>query len=136
MNDIDRSIDSFDLALRRRFSWERMDCDYDVILQSLYDNHRATNKDNNFDDYIEICKSLNNFISKNLELGKSYEIGHSYFMEIKIHNGKISTSAINSLFEHKLKPLIGEYLRGTYSQIDIEKHLKEANKIFSLPKSS
>jgi len=26
MNDIDRSIDSFDLALRRRFLWERMDC--------------------------------------------------------------------------------------------------------------
>ncbi|HEF1579923.1 TPA: hypothetical protein R8T33_000387 [Campylobacter coli] len=31
MNDLDKSIDSFDLALRRRFIWQEMTCDYDVI---------------------------------------------------------------------------------------------------------
>ena len=28
MNDVDKSIDAFDLALRRRFKWIRKDCDY------------------------------------------------------------------------------------------------------------
>ena len=31
MNDVDKSIDAFDLALRRRFKWIRKDCDYEVI---------------------------------------------------------------------------------------------------------
>ena len=32
MNDVDKSIDCFDLALRRRFTWILMECDYDCLL--------------------------------------------------------------------------------------------------------
>ena len=31
MNDIDRSVDSFDMALRRRFFWKEIRCNYDFI---------------------------------------------------------------------------------------------------------
>src|ERR1039458_4977981 len=31
MNTIDRSVESFDLALRRRFRWERIDPDIDAL---------------------------------------------------------------------------------------------------------
>ena len=128
MNDIDRSIDTFDLALRRRFSWERMDCDYDVIVQNL--------DVDNWECYITICKDLNKFISHKLQLGSSFEIGHSYFMEVKTYKSTISQNAVQNLFDKKLKPLIEEYLRGSYSQVEIEKHLKDANKIFTLPSNS
>ncbi len=35
MNDVDKSIDTFDLALRRRFKWIRKDCNYDVIQEEV-----------------------------------------------------------------------------------------------------
>ncbi len=31
MNDIDRSVDSFDMAPRRRFFWKEIRCNYDYI---------------------------------------------------------------------------------------------------------
>ena len=134
MNDIDRSIDSFDLALRRRFIWERMDCNYDAILND------EKFKDANEEDlkrYITVCENLNDFIANTLGLGKSYEIGHSYFMNIEIptkgqNANKITQSNVEALFNKKLKPLIEEYLRGEYSISDIEKELEKAQNIFKL----
>jgi len=134
MNDIDRSIDSFDLALRRRFIWERMDCKYEVILND--DKFQEVDEEN-LKEYKTICENLNDFIANTLGLGKSYEIGHSYFMDIKIpikgqNKNKITPNNVQSLFNKKLKPLIEEYLRGEYSQADIEKELDKAQKIFKL----
>ena len=127
MNDIDRSIDSFDLALRRRFIWKRMDCDYDVIV-----NSEKFKDIDNLEQYLEVCKNLNQYISKTLELGKSYEVGHAYFMDININQKRISKKGVQDLFDQRLSPLIQEYLRAEYSQLEIEKKLKEAFKIFSL----
>ncbi|XAK45235.1 AAA family ATPase [Campylobacter coli] len=42
MNDLDKSIDSFDLALRRRFIWQEMTCDYDVNLCKKYRRIRTS----------------------------------------------------------------------------------------------
>ena len=133
MNDIDKSIDSFDLALRRRFLWERKDFDEDALASS-----KDLRDSGYFDAYLEICKNLNKYISEELALGKSYEIGHAYFMDIKLPKGEKSievkkfTSSVLNLFNKKLKPLIAEYLRGEYSEQDIEKKLKVAQEKFTL----
>lgn len=134
MNDIDRSIDSFDLALRRRFIWERMDCKYEVISD---DDKFKEVDEKDLEKYIKICENLNNFIANTLGLGKSYEIGHSYFMNIEIptkgqNANKIIQSNVEALFNKKLKPLIEEYLRGEYNQLEIEEKLKLAKEKFSL----
>ncbi|MGE4457132.1 MAG: McrB family protein [Arcobacteraceae bacterium] len=134
MNDIDRSIDSFDLALRRRFKWIRKDCNYDVIADYLIENDA--------DDYINEyvggdgsskgrCLLLNEYISDNLNLGKSYELGHTYFMKIKIRNGKISKIAYENLFDFEIGPLITEYLRAEYPDgKELEKKVKEMRNLF------
>jgi len=134
MNDIDRSIDSFDLALRRRFIWERMDCKYDVI--SNDEKFKDINEEE-LKKYITICENLNDFIANILGLGKSYEVGHSYFMDIKIptkgqNENKITSNNVEMLFTKKLRPLIEEYLRGEYSQTDIERELDKAQNIFKI----
>ena len=92
MNDIDRSVDSFDMALRRRFFWKEIRCNYDYI-DSLFDNK----------GYRNICEELNEYITgyskeklngnftkvdkikekETLKLGTSYELGHAYFKNIK-----------------------------------------------------
>lgn len=138
MNDIDRSIDSFDLALRRRFKWVRKDCKYDVIANYLIEN----DADEYINEYIGDgkekgttkgrCILLNEYISNTLNLGKSYELGHTYFMKIKIKNGKIIKSAYENLFDQEIGPLLTEYLRAEYPDgKELEKKLKEMKNLFT-----
>jgi 5-methylcytosine-specific restriction enzyme B len=124
MNDIDRSIDSFDLALRRRFTWERMDCDYSALKEVLLDRKPDSS---NVDDYIERCKKLNLLIATGWGLGSSYQIGHAYFMSV---DKNLTMAARVRLFESKLAPLLREYLRADYSEPEIEKNIKVAKETF------
>jgi len=139
MNDIDRSIDSFDLALRRRFKWVRKDCDYNVIAEELL-GHEAS--DETIVEYLSDgkeksepkgrCQLLNSYISDTLNLGSSYELGHSYFMKIELWNGEISKAAYERLFDSEIGPLVTEYLRAEYpSGKDLEAKLKEMRSLFT-----
>ena len=131
MNDIDRSIDSFDMALRRRFSWIRKNCDLEVVNEWLYENKIA---DEISAKYIEACESLNKFIEIELNLGKSYQIGHAYFMKLKLENqsNNLKEDMLTELWENNIKPLLNEYLRADYKESDIEEKLKTAQSKFSL----
>lgn len=132
MNDVDKSIDTFDLALRRRFRWKEMECDYEVIEDSFKNNPT------NIEEYIDRCRNLNEFISgkkkidgkTGLGLGKSYEFGHSYYMKVPASKTGVSKTARSNLFNDYLLPTLKEYLRGFYEEDDISKHLKDAREIF------
>ena len=128
MNDIDRSVDSFDMALRRRFFWKHYRCNYDVV----YEHFRIAkgNYPENLDKYISICKKLNEKItsSEDLNLGDSYELGHSYFIKIN----SINNTQIKKLWENHIAPLLKEYLRAELSQNDIDKKLEELQKEFKI----
>ena len=133
MNDVDKSIDAFDLALRRRFKWIRKDCDYDVIENEV----KFKNGDDfhNIEKYTKSCKNLNNFISEELGMGKSYEFGHSFFMKItNIASSKtISSKNLKVLFNLHLKPTLKEYLRSMFSEGQLENKLEEALAVFVNP---
>ena len=102
MNDIDRSVESMDFAMRRRFAWNEvtanesmkmLDCLKDVSkeeLQSL--KNRMFN--------------LNKAIVNTDGLNEAYQIGGAYFLKYeKYHN-------FDLLWKNHLKGLLGEYLRG------------------------
>jgi len=123
MNDIDRSIDSFDMAMRRRFAWVRTGCDYEVIRESVSsDKHAAA--------YTAMCERLNKFIRITLKLGPSYEIGHAYFMTIA--GRSLSETSVKQLFDTRIEPLLSEYLRAEYRAEQIAGKVKEARAIFTL----
>jgi 5-methylcytosine-specific restriction enzyme B len=126
MNDVDKSIDTFDLALRRRFKWIRKDCDYEVIKEET----RFKRKDdfNNIDQYIEACEKLNNYISAELGLGKSYEFGHSFFMRMRdiAKRKEITPSNLETLFNLYLRPTLIEYLRALFAESELDGKLDEA----------
>jgi len=126
MNDIDRSVDSFDMALRRRFLWKHYRCDYDVIMEHY-------NLDEN-DQYITMCEELNKYITseKGFNLGESYELGHSYFIKPKVLN----QAQLDKTWIENIAPLLKEYLRSEYPENDIENHLKDAKSKFTLPKKA
>ncbi len=130
MNDVDKSIDAFDLALRRRFKWIRKDCDYDVIEEET----RYRNKEDftNIDNYVKACQSLNNYISNSLGLGKSYEFGHSFFMKISdiAKRKEITSKNIETLFDLYLRPTLKEYLRAVFAESELDGKLSETLKRF------
>ena len=137
MNDVDKSIDTFDLALRRRFRWINYTCDYEVINQEIFYFLCEIGKDNAEEmasQYVTNCQNLNTYIEKELGLGTSYQFGHSFFLKIT----KINTANTNlknaqiKLFDEYLKPTLKEYLRAFYTEeCEIEKKLNEAKDKFT-----
>ena len=123
MNDLDKSIDSFDLALRRRFVWIETKCDYNVIKNEI--------DASNVSEYTTACENLNKEIADTI--GEKYQIGHSYFLKInKSKDGEISNSNMQTLFKNHFDVLLREYLRSEYSEKDINAHLEKFKEKFSL----
>jgi len=83
MNSTDKSIALIDVALRRRFTFLKMEPDSSLV-------HR---------DFEERFIALNKFIEK--EIGKDYLLGHSYFMGEDLD--------LDFVLEYKIKPLLEEY---------------------------
>lgn len=125
MNDLDKSIDSFDLALRRRFIWQEMECDYNVIGDEIYAN--------NIEEYAQACKKLNDKISK--DIGEKYQLGHSYFLKIEFKNDEIKDSDMKKLFSNRFEALLKEYLRSEYSEKEIQTNLDNLKKLFVIEKN-
>lgn len=100
MNDIDRSVESMDFAMRRRFTWKEVKPDdTQDMLDTLDDNIAGEAK--------KRMKRLNDAISVEDGLGPAYMIGPSYFLKLKDNGGDFS-----KLWEMNLEPLLREYLRG------------------------
>ena len=139
MNDCDKSIDSFDLALRRRFIWVRKEFDDRVLYLNLLS--REDINDKNINLYVKACKKLNAFITgedygesigdkESLRLGKTFEIGHAIFMKIKDLNSKNCKAEREEIWNEHLEPVVKEYLRSSYLESDIDSKLKEARDLF------
>ena len=116
MNDIDKSIDSFDLALRRRFIWIEKKTNYKLI------------KDKYNEKYKKSCERLNKEIADTV--GEKYQLGHAYFLKIIQINGTIPDISKKILFEIELKPILEEYLRTIIDENEIKTYLEKMKKIF------
>ena len=164
MNDVDKSIDCFDLALRRRFAWVLMECNYDVVenatdeayktkceslnnyitsdlkylveyedetrvkIKSVQSYNDAENRDK---DYNKLFSNASNQEkdkkryekTSGLNLGRAYEIGHSYFL-------KKETTDEKEIWARHIEPILREYIRTQFGDGEVEKKLKMAKKIF------
>ncbi len=132
MNDVDKSIDAFDLALRRRFKWIRKDCDYEVIEETKFKNGDDFS---NIETYVKACRNLNYYINTKLGLGKSYEFGHSFFMKMTAMASRkeITTKNLESLFQLHLSPTLKEYLRAMFAESELDNKLQNALEEFIKP---
>ncbi len=112
MNTIDRSVESFDFALRRRFLWQRIDVDEDVAEEWLVKNV-FKKKDGDAALLVQAVHELNVYIAN--ELSEDHKIGHAYLMKYSTTGDHKWTlkSAKDELWETAIEPLLEEYLRGT-----------------------
>lgn len=134
MNDVDRSIDAFDLALRRRFKWITKDCNY-VVISDILIGKGVDQSD--VEEYVESCKRLNEFIcEKELKLGKTYEIGHSFFLkiceQISSKSKKINENKKKKLFDNYIAGTIKEYIRQIVDETEVDATLKRAKSSFGI----
>jgi len=132
MNTIDRSVDIFDFAMRRRFSWERAEVDYDVIRSEL-NGKGIVKKDQSLGDKLaESLKKLNEMIKRDHLLGEDYEIGHAYVLQVaKCPREFDDVKDVKEyLWERSLRPLLEEYLKGLADGKQVQEKLKEFEKIW------
>ena len=114
MNDIDRSVDTFDFAMRRRFRFVEITAESQLGML-----------DDALGDKAEEAKArlrnLNAEIEKVQELNSHYHIGPSYFLKLEEVDFDYEL-----LWSDYLKPLLEDYLRGSYEEIEILETLKKA----------
>ncbi|MEI0558506.1 hypothetical protein [Brachyspira intermedia] len=131
MNDIDRSVESMDFAMRRRFAWKEIKAEYTQdMLDSMFDDNTAiTNKDDIIKEAKGRMDNLNKAIEQIESFNSSYHIGASYFLKLKnYYDGGNIEEAFNSLWENHLKGLLHEYLRG---MTDAENKLDELKNAYN-----
>ena len=104
MNDIDRSVDSFDFAMRRRFRFVELKADehLEAINESIEDEERRS-------EAIRRMSELNKTIAEVEDLNENYQIGAAYF-------AKLRTLDFDQLWTDYLQPLLQEYIQGMYDE--------------------
>lgn len=103
MNDIDRSVESMDFALRRRFAWKEIKPEDRLEMLSEKLDHDTCGK------AIRVMNALNKEIFKTRGLGSAYQIGPAYFLKLdkEHYNGDFT-----ALWDMHIEVLLKEYLRG------------------------
>lgn len=113
MNDIDRSVDSFDFAMRRRFRFVELKADERLeMLTSLEDEELKA-------EAIKRMAALNQEIAAVEDLNKNYQIGAAYFLKLK-------TLTFDQLWTDYLQPLLQEYVQGMYGEESIMNRFAKA----------
>lgn len=119
MNDIDRSVESMDFALRRRFAWHEVkaeDTGEEII-------GTADVSDVVRDVSAQKMKAVNDKL-KALKFGEEYKLGGAYFKKIEKYKDN-PEKMWESLWDNHIAVILREYLRGRRNADEILKSLKE-----------
>ena len=114
MNDIDRSVESMDFAIRRRFTWKEIEAK-DAV--GMWDDMIPEYKD----EALAKMTRLNEVIEQTESLSKAFHIGPAYFLKLKEYKGDFQ-----KLWDLHIMPLLKEYLRGTFDTETALENLKAA----------
>lgn len=124
MNDIDRSVESMDFAMRRRFAWKEIKANENT---GMLDNFKELK-----DEIVSKMNRLNNAIwneetNEGIEgLSAAYHIGGAYFKKLELYDYENNLpEAYRQLWENHLRGVLFEYLRGSFNAADNLKKLEE-----------
>ena len=114
MNDIDRSVDTFDFAMRRRFRVVEVTAEGKLYILDKELGECA-------EEAKTRLRNLNAAIENVQELNSHYHIGPSYFCELQYIDFDYEL-----LWSDYLKPLLEDYVRGSYDEAETLETLKKA----------
>ncbi len=118
MNDIDRSVDSFDFAMRRRFRFIELKASDEERIKEILSDLQDKNL---IDRAINKMNALNKEISNVDGLNDNYQIGAAYFLKLSSVDNDFSR-----LWTDYLLPLLQEYVQGMYDENGIIDRFKKA----------
>lgn len=104
MNTADRSVESLDTALRRRFSFVEMPSKPEKLVGITLDGAEDI-------DLVQLLDKINQRIE--LLIDKDHQIGHSFFINLKNLDG------LKTTFKNKIIPLLEEYFFGDFGKIGL-----------------
>lgn len=119
MNDIDRSVETFDFALRRRFKWIEAKANEEMepgLLGMLAGKGASETK---IKELAENAREMNRIIAskdsagEKLRLTKDYHIGHAYFEKFDGKN-------LPDIWETQIEQILREYCRGRSKTEEVE----------------
>ncbi|MBQ1700296.1 MAG: AAA family ATPase, partial [Prevotella sp.] len=123
MNDIDRSVESMDFAMRRRFAWQEVTAEesYYNMIENAEDKEEYTS----FKDEIkQRMFNLNKAIAETEGLNEAYQIGAAYFRKVLDYINE--EQPFECLWNNHLKGLLFEYLRGNRKAKELLEKLYKA----------
>ena len=133
MNDIDRSVESMDFALRRRFAWYEVKAkDSEIIIEK-----KVKDVDGAVEKLKATMKALNEMIAppkdgsatsnqnnNDLKLGFEYQLGGAIFAKFEKYVGE--ETPFKKLWNNHIENILREYLRGRSNRDQCLERLKEA----------
>lgn len=108
MNTADRSIALMDVALRRRFTFEELMPNAEVIREQL---SKTVTKPALIDLVVDVFNTINNRIR--FFYDRDHQLGHSYFLNVD------SMESLRLVFVNRVLPLLQEYFYGSWNKICI-----------------
>lgn len=129
MNDIDRSVESMDFAMRRRFAFKEITAESSTAMLtpeafSVISKENAEVTPAEIKEMKRRMRALNQAIlAPDMELSTDYQIGAAYFLKYALYAAE--QNPFDKLWENHLEIILKEYLRG--NDIDNQKlnHLHE-----------
>lgn len=120
MNDIDRSVESMDFAMRRRFAWQEVTAEESYFYMIEDDTDFVEVKD----EIKQRMFSLNKAIAETEGLNEAYQIGAAYFRKVLDYINE--EQPFECLWNNHLKGLLFEYLRGNRKAKELLEKLYKA----------
>ena len=141
MNTVDKSVTGFDIALRRRFGWFKLEYD-EIELQKIVEwkLRKESPIITNIEGFCRKATKLNDDIEKKLDLTPEHRIGHTYFaeiVEIVLNDSApgggdigIKSKHLKQLWMYHLEPLLEEYLGYNYQNANVKDELAKLRSEF------
>jgi len=125
MNDIDRSVESMDFALRRRFAWHEITAEKSEHIIDNIDEKITDNRAEIIAEAKKRMERLNAALVAEAKLGEEYKLGGAYFQKIEKYcdDGVADWAA---LWNNHLGVILRECLRGRRNAGEIMKALEDA----------
>lgn len=105
MNTADRSLTALDIALRRRFAFERIAPDPGLLKEMTLGDSGYTVAD--------LLRTMNRRIA--VLIDEDHCIGHAPFMALP--RGRVAVEALADIFQHAILPLLEEYFFADWQKI-------------------
>ena len=128
MNDIDRSVDTFDFALRRRFRWVNVEVN-DTLLTTTFlamNKKNGSPKTDEISGFVKSVMDMNEVFSKEDKFKRIFKTPKDYYVGPAYFKGLFKNDTKDAIWRNKIEPLLREYVRGRNEADDFIKACREA----------